>query len=209
MKRYYALSMGRVQDPTLAFVVDKEFEIIKHVPVPYWTIIGNFKKDGGMVNAYYQLQKVNSFSKFTSVTNACKDQDGRVTEINTKKTVIKSSTPFNLGDLQKEVYRVFQFSPTPTLAIDENLYLPALISYPRTSSQKIPVSINYKKIILDLSKIKLELCHINSRSNTNNSYMDIIMRLLSKEILSPNDGIGIDSAHPAIYPTGPQPKSKL
>ena len=39
-KRYCNLSIGRVQGPTLAFVVDIEMEIRKHIPEPYWTISG-------------------------------------------------------------------------------------------------------------------------------------------------------------------------
>jgi DNA topoisomerase I len=37
-KKYYNLSIGRVQGPTLAFVVDREVEILTHIPVPYWSI---------------------------------------------------------------------------------------------------------------------------------------------------------------------------
>jgi len=43
-KRFRNLSIGRVQGPTLAFVVDREMEIRKHVPEPYWTINGEFEK---------------------------------------------------------------------------------------------------------------------------------------------------------------------
>jgi Topoisomerase IA len=43
-KRYYNLSMGRVQGPALAFVVDREIDIRKHIPEPYWTISAEFKK---------------------------------------------------------------------------------------------------------------------------------------------------------------------
>ena len=195
-KRYCNLSVGRVQGPTLAFVVDREIEIRKHVPEPYWTISTEFEKDGHIIKAHYYQQKISTLSQATSIVNTCKDQDGRITKIEKQKVILKAPTPFNLGDLQKEAYRVFRFSPSYTLSIAEKLYIAALISYPRTSSQKLPTSINYKKVISGLSKIGYP-------------YTNLAMSLLEKEHLIPNEGSKSDPAHPAIYPTGEKPKGKL
>ncbi|MFZ0896388.1 MAG: DNA topoisomerase I, partial [Candidatus Nitrosopolaris sp.] len=195
-KRYCNLSIGRVQGPTLAFVVDREMEIRKHVPEPYWTISAEFEKDGHIIKAHYYQQKISTLSQATSIVNACKDQDGRITKIEKQKITLKAPTPFNLGDLQKEAYRVFRFSPSYTLSIAEKLYIAALISYPRTSSQKLPTSINYKKVISGLSKIGYP-------------YTNLATTLLEKDHLTPNEGSKSDPAHPAIYPTGEKPKGKL
>ena len=43
-KKVYNLTIGRVQGPTLAFVVDREIDIRKHIPIPYWTISANLLK---------------------------------------------------------------------------------------------------------------------------------------------------------------------
>src|SRR5919198_2591052 len=158
-KRYRNLSIGRVQGPTLAFVVDKEMEIRKHVPKPYWTIYGEFEKDWYIIRAHYYQPKIGTLAQATSIVNACTNQDGKITKIEKQKVILRAPNPFNLGDLQKEAYRVFKFSPSYTLTIAEKLYISALISYPRTSSQKIPPSIDYKKIILELSKISLFVAH--------------------------------------------------
>jgi len=195
-KRYCNLSVGRVQGPTLAFVVDREIKIRKHVPEPYWTISAEFEKEGHIIKAHYYQQKISTLSQATSIVNTCKDQDGRITKIEKQKVILKAPTPFNLGDLQKEAYRVFRFSPSYTLSIAEKLYIAALISYPRTSSQKLPTSINYKKVISGLSKIGYP-------------YTNLAMNLLEKEHLMPNEGSKSDPAHPAIYPTGEKPKGKL
>ena len=128
--------------------------------------------------------------------NACQDQEGRITKIEKRKVTLRAPIPFNLGDLQREAYRVFRFSPGYTLSVAEKLYLAALISYPRTSSQKLPVSINYKKIISGLSKI-------------GGTYTNLATTLLGRDHLSPNEGSKTDPAHPAIYPTGEKPKGKL
>jgi DNA topoisomerase-1 len=82
------------------------------------------------------------------------------------------------------------------LSIAEKLYLAALISYPRTSSQKLPNSINYKKIISGLSRI-------------GSKYTNLAKTLLGIDHLAPNEGSKTDPAHPAIYPTGAKPKGKL
>jgi DNA topoisomerase-1 len=208
-KMYYNLTIGRVQGPTLAFVVDKEIELRNHIPVPYWTITGEFEKDGHMVHAYYYPQKLDSLSKATLVVNDCKNQDGKVTEIKIQKITLKPPYPFNLGDLQKEAYRVFKFSPSYTLSVAEKLYLSALISYPRTSSQKLPASINYKKIFSGLSKIRFPSHFVINDNEDNDAYADLAMRLLSKQHIYPNEGSKTDPAHPAIYPTGQKPKGGL
>src|SRR5919112_2980051 len=80
-KVYHNLTIGRVQGPTLAFVVDKEIEITGHTPVPYWTVTGKFEKDKHMICAYYCPQKLDSLRKATLVANACKNQDGEITGI--------------------------------------------------------------------------------------------------------------------------------
>ena len=98
----------------------------------------------------------------------------------------------DIGDLQREAYRLFKLGPGYTLAIAEKLYLQALISYPRTSSQKLPPSIGYGKIISGISAI--------------GSYGNLTSMLLSKGRLAPNEGRMTDPAHPAIYPTGVAPR---
>ena len=211
-KIYHNLTIGRVQGPTLAFVVDKELDIRRHVPMPYWTITGKFEKDGYMIDAYYYPQKLDSLSKATVVVDACKNQYGVISEIKIQKIALRPPYPFNIGDLQKEAYRIFKFSPSYTLSIAGKLYLSAMISYPRTSSQKLPSSINYGKIISDLSRINFPSYftgNSNENSDNSNSYGDVAERLLSKERLYANEGSKSDPAHPAIYPTGQRPKGKL
>ena len=157
-----------------------------------------------------------TLAKARSIVDACTNQDGRVTNISNQNITINPPHPFNLGDLQNEAYRVFKFSPSYTLSLAEKLYINALISYPRTSSQKLPSSINYTKIISGISNIRSSLTDVistNGNNSTNGSidrpYEKLGARLLSKKYISPNEGSKNDPAHPAIYPTGEQPKRKL
>lgn len=192
---YRNLSMGRVQGPTLASAVEREFEIRLHVPDPYWSISASLSKSGEEFSADYINSAIGSLSEAIKIRESCSGKDGIVDGVESRKVAIHPPTPFNIGDLQREAYRVFKISPGYTLAIAEKLYLKALISYPRTSSQKLPQSIGYAKIISALSNV--------------GTYSSLASRLLSRHRLVPNDGKMSDPAHPAIYPSGIAHRVKL
>ena len=212
-KSYQQLSIGRVQGPTLAFVVEREEEIKSHIFEPYWNVIADFKKNIQIIKTHYYPQRIDSKSTAENIINSCKNQLGKVTDINIQKTSIKPPIPFNLGELQKEAYRLFRFTPSYTLSIAEKLYLAALISYPRTSSQKLPPSINYEKIIKAVSNMDNNLHQNSSYDNKKTKsilpYSEISLKLLANKVLKPNEGKETDPAHPAIYPTGQKPKGNL
>jgi DNA topoisomerase I len=193
--RYHNLSIGRVQGPTLAFAVNREIEVRLHIPDPYWIITAQFDKEGQIFSAQYEKPKVETPVEAKAVINACVGRNGTVNSISDNKQVLRSPVPLNIGDLQREAYSLFKLGPGYTLAIAEKLYLQALISYPRTSSQKLPPSIGYNKIISGLLKI--------------GRYSQLVSMLLSKDRLVPNEGGMTDPAHPAIYPTGVAPQQKL
>ena len=97
-KKHSNLSIGRVQGPTLAFVVDRELEISSHVPIPYWNIAADFEKNNQIIKAFYHPQKIDSKAVALAVIEACKNQFGKITDINNKKTPLRPPHPFNLGD---------------------------------------------------------------------------------------------------------------
>jgi DNA topoisomerase I len=193
--RYRNLSIGRVQGPTLAFAVNREIEIRLHIPDPYWIITAQFDKDGQIFSGQYEKPKVEKPTEAKAIINACVGRNGTVINVSDNESMLRSPVPFNIGDLQREAYSLFKLGPGYTLAIAEKLYLQALISYPRTSSQKLPFSIGYDKIISGLSKI--------------DRYSQLVSMLLSKKRLVPNEGRMTDPAHPAIYPTGIAPRHKM
>ena len=105
---------------------------------------------------------------------------------------VKTPVPFDLTTLQTESYRCFGIAPKDTLAIAQNLYIEGYISYPRTSSQKLPKEIGFIEILKALQKLV--------------EYKELCAILLAKKELVPNEGKKSDPAHPAIYPTGVAPK---
>jgi DNA topoisomerase-1 len=78
--------------------------------------------------------------------------------------------------------------------VAERLYLNALVSYPRTGSQRLPPSINYRAILRGLQKL--------------GDYSKVAKDLLGGA-LNPAQGAKVDSAHPAVYPTGEVPRRRL
>ena len=66
----------------------RETEIRKHVPEPYWTISGEFEKNGHIITARYYQQKISALSKATSIINECIEQKGRITKIENQKVTL-------------------------------------------------------------------------------------------------------------------------
>jgi len=192
-KQYKLLSTGRVQGPTLKLIVDKEKEIKAFIPVPYWEIEADLEEKEEKFIAYHEQgkfeDKENAENIFNKVNAAKKAKIIKVSRSQFKQT---PPAPFDLTSLQTEAYRNFRIQPSRTLEIAQSLYLAALISYPRTSSQQLPPALNYKKIIKDLSKQE--------------NYKELCNELL-KEKLNPNNGKKTDPAHPAIHPTGELPET--
>jgi len=194
-KVYSTLSAGRVQGPTLRFVVDREEEINCFVPSPYWTIETVIKVRDSTIDAQYEKERISSKSEADKVAADCAGESGTITDIESQRSKIYPPPPFDLSVLQAEAYRHFGLRPSSTLGIAERLYLDALISYPRTSSQKLPPSIEYRKILENLLALE--------------EYAAKISIILSLPKLSPTEGQRFDPAHPAIYPTGNMPHRAL
>ncbi len=192
--RYKSVSVGRVQGPTLNFLVQREREIREFVPVPFWKMEGIFEKDGRKLVAEYSKERVGTMAEAERVRDDCRGRDGVAKFVRRSVVEVPPPLPFSIGDLQKEAYRVFGFSPSRTLQIAERLYLGALISYPRTGSQSLPPSINYKGILEGLAGI--------------DGYSKHAREILGAA-MKPMQGAKVDQAHPAIHPTGEVPRRPL
>ena len=193
--RYSTLSTGRVQGPTLKFLIGREKDIRSFVPTPYWEIRAEVEIKKSTYEAEYEKKRIEKKAEADAVVTACTDKIGEVKEVDVKKFLQKPPVPFDIGTLQTEAYSLFGYTPRRTLGIAQRLYLDALISYPRTSSQKLPPIIDYKKILNALS--------------IEPAYKKLASELLEKEELKPNEGAKEDPAHPAVYPTGNLPERLL
>ncbi len=190
---FMILSTGRVQGPALKLVVTREREIKAFVPVPYWQVTLAGVKDAKEWEALHEKDRFDNEKTANDIVKECTGKPATVEKIERKRFAHKPPVPFDLGGLQTESYRAFGISPKETLAIAQSLYTGAFISYPRTSSQKLPAKIGYRKILKALS--------------ANAAFADGANYLLEKTSLSPNEGDKDDPAHPAIFPTGQLPGS--
>lgn len=192
--RYRTVSMGRVQGPTMGFLVEREQEIRGFVPVPYWKVSGVFERDGKKFTAAYSKERVEEKALAERVRDECAGREATAKSVRKNTIQVGPPTPFNIGDLQKEAYRAFGYTPSRTLQIAEKLYLGALISYPRTGSQQLPTSIGFRSILAGLGKLP--------------EYSSLAAEILRSEV-KPVQGPKSDPAHPAVHPTGEVPRRAL
>ncbi|MBT96970.1 DNA topoisomerase I [Candidatus Pacearchaeota archaeon] len=176
--KFRIMSIGRVQGPTLNLIVEKEKEIQTFQSKPYFQIFIKVE------NSHTLELKHNKDIFDKSELKKFEDLIGKTVKAETKKTeqILPPNPPFNLTALQTECYKFHGITPSKTLQAAQSLYLGGLISYPRTSSQKLPNSIDYKTILRKLAK----------------EYN--VGKLITKE--RPIEGIKTDPAHPSIHPTG-------
>jgi DNA topoisomerase-1 len=189
------VSTGRVQGPTLSYVARREQEINVFVPLPFWVIQAKTELDGAEVDFEYSKRRLVVKSEADGVVKDLEGETARVDSINRRTTKQQPHPPFNLSSLQTEAYRHFGFKPSRTLAVAQSLYLDAVISYPRTSSEKLPDSLDLKKILEGLKGMR--------------NYAKMAKQVLQSGNLTPVQGKKSDPAHPAIHPTGTKPTKRL
>lgn len=188
---YYVLSAGRVQTPMLYFLIKREKKISKFKPEPYWEIEAKLKTDPQLTCSH----KTSKFWDKKEAQKVIKNSKGKkaiVEKISSKNKRKEPPTPFDLTTLQREAYRFFGFSPKKATSVAQSLYTNGYISYPRTSSQKLPAQLNLREILKNIFKIK--------------KYSKPSHEILKREKLIPNEGKKTDAAHPAIHPTSEIPK---
>lgn len=192
-KKFTTFSAGRVQTPALAILVEREKEIASFVPEKYWTLSATLRVGRSRVKATHTRGKLFDEGEAKQLYSKLQDaQEARVEKVELKESAVPPPVPFDLGTLQSEAYRYFRLSPKATQDIAQSLYESGYISYPRTSSQKLPPTIGYRQIIKALGE--------------NPAFAQLAELLLAKEKLYPRQGKKDDPAHPAIYPTGVKPK---
>jgi len=187
-QRFVKLSAGRVQTPTLKVLAVREREIRAFRPEPFWVVRAVLDINGEEITAEHATPRFPSKSEAEKALEACRGKPLVVSSIQSRTYRRLPPVPFDLGTLQSEAYRCFGYVPTRTQQIAQDLYLAGLISYPRTSSQRLPESIGYEGIIRKLGEVE--------------EYREAAEELLAMPELRPSEGKKTDPAHPSIYPTG-------
>jgi len=135
-----AVSLGRVQTPTLAILARREEEIREFKPEPYWLVDATFAADGERVyegryhaGANPRLPKA---EEAAAIVEAVRGQRGTITKLDKTKKTEKAPLLYDLTSLQREANNRFGFSARRTLGAAQRLYEEhKALTYPRTSSR--------------------------------------------------------------------------
>lgn len=187
-KRFRILSTGRVQGPVLHMLSKHEKKIKAFKPEPYWEIKIDVPLGKKVIEAFHQKDKIRDKAEAEKTFKKSQAKEATVKNVTSKVMTQRPPKPYNTTSMLADIYRYFGYTPAQALNIAESIYQAGLISYPRTSSEKLPKDINYKKILTALSKQK--------------TYEKDAASLLQKKELKPEEGAKVDPAHPAVYPTG-------
>lgn len=149
---FHLTTVGRVQTPTLAILVEREAKIKKFVPRDFWEIHGTFgaqageyagrwfdenfaRKDG---DEQLRAERLWEVARAEEIRNKCLGKPGIVTE-ESKPTTSMSPLLYDLTSLQREANGRFGFSAKNTLGLAQALYEKhKVLTYPRTDSRALP-----------------------------------------------------------------------
>ena len=149
---FFLTTVGRVQTPTLAVVVEREQAIKDFISQDYWEVHATFQADAGEYtgrwfdenfkrdenDAHKRTERIWDQAKAETIKTTCEGQPGEVTE---ESKPSKQAPPllYDLTTLQRDANSRFGFSARNTLAIAQALYeRHKVCTYPRTDSKALP-----------------------------------------------------------------------
>ena len=209
---FFKTTVGRVQTPTLAILVEREAKIRKFVPRGFWEVIGTFDAAAGQYTGRWfdekfsksdddeqlKAERVWDAAKAEEIKAKCLGKPGIVTE-ESKPTTSMSPLLYDLTSLQRDANSRFGFSAKNTLGVAQALYEKhKVLTYPRTDSRALPE--DYINTVKDTLKMLGDVT----------GYSAFADQVLKSGWVHPNKRIFNNakvSDHFAIIPTMLAPKS--
>ena len=138
-----AVSLGRVQTPTLAILAKREEEIRAFEPEPYWLVDAVFAADDERVyeGRYHDGTKprLATAEAAEKIVEAVRGRDGEITKVDTTRRKERAPLLYDLTTLQREANNRYGFAARRTLAAAQRLYEEhTALTYPRTNSRFLP-----------------------------------------------------------------------
>jgi DNA topoisomerase-3 len=138
-----AVSLGRVQTPTLAILAKREEEIRAFEPEPYWLVDAVFAADEERVyrGRYHDGAKprLATAAAAESIVEAVRGREGEITKVDTSRRKERAPLLYDLTTLQREANNRYGFAARRTLAAAQRLYEEhTALTYPRTNSRYLP-----------------------------------------------------------------------
>ena len=146
------LSVGRVQSPTLALIVERELERRAHVAKPYWELFAKFAHPDGSFEAHHATDKFWDRAEAEAAL-AGTSSPGVVKEVSSRRNTRKPPTPLNTTAFTTDASSRLGITPAQAMRIAEDLYMDGFISYPRTDNTVYPPSLNTRELVSSLVRI--------------------------------------------------------
>ncbi|WP_412560919.1 DNA topoisomerase 3 [Winogradskyella sp. MIT101101] len=181
------LSVGRVQTPTLAMLVNRFKEIENFVPQPYWELQTLYRD----TLFSYEEGRFLKMEDGEILANKVKEHEFEIVSITKKKGTEYAPKLFDLTGLQVYCNTKFGFSADETLKIAQKLYEKKAVTYPRVDTTFLPNDV-YPKVKGILSKL----------TDYSNFTAPLLTKKIKKSAKVFNDKKVTD--HHAIIPTGIQ-----
>ena len=195
-QNHQVLSIGRVQTPTLALIVNRQKEIDNFKPEPYWVL----------ATVYRDTTFTATKGKFTSKEEgeeAFKTIEGKpftITQVEKKNGKETPPSLYDLTSLQVDCNKKFGFSAETTLNIIQQLYEQKLTTYPRVDTTFLPDDV-YAKCPQTMNGL-FQVKHAGQAP-----YADLVRPLGGKALLKSKKVFDSSKVtdHHAIIPTGMVP----
>lgn len=185
------LSVGRVQTPLLALLVDREKEIKAFTSTPYWEIYATLN-EGAEFTAKHERNRFED-KKEAETARAKLGNTGTVVDYHKDARTDLPPIPFSTTEFIRAASSI-GFSAANGMRIAENLYVNGWISYPRTDNTVYPSSLNLREVLENF---------------TAGEFGEYAKKLLSREHLTPTRGKKETTDHPPIYPVTNAKKSDM
>ncbi len=215
---FFLTTVGRVQTPTLAIVVDREDRIRKFVPRAYWEVHARFGCEAGEYegrwfdtefkkredDAEARAERLWDPKRAQAIVAACQGQRGEVRE-EAKPSSQLSPLLFDLTSLQREGNARFGFSAKTTLSLAQALYEKhKVLTYPRTDARALPQ--DYIAVVQQTLQLMVGStpARKGAHGDALSAYAPHAARILKNGWVRPNKRVFDDtkiSDHFAIVPT--------
>lgn len=152
------LSIGRVQTPTLAIMVQRQKEINDFVPEIYYEVEVTYENFKGIWFDKKETEtKIKKMEQAEEIIKKVKGKKGIISNIEEEQKKLPPPLLYDLTELQRDCNKKFGFSAQKTLSIAQSLYeTKKAITYPRTDSRYLSddMKSNIQKILKKLREIE-------------------------------------------------------
>ena len=149
------LSIGRVQTPTLALIVKRQYEIEHFVPRTYWELKTLYRDTifSAQLPAEEDEYAITSLEQGQKLVDSIKDLPLEITSVEKKKAMEYAPRLFDLTSLQVECNKRYGMTADDTLKVIQSLYEKHVTTYPRVDTTYLSDDI-YPKVPATLNGIK-------------------------------------------------------